>query len=204
MEKQPHREKFEELLSKHKEGKDALIGEAHDEALDIKKKVDTHQKEIDELTGQKEIIEHVIDCDAPPFVPDGCEVEVHNKGGQLKFDASQVELYLSAAQKNGIEGNKLHEKLAGGLVLNANVLDYLLANPHLIPEEWKVKEIFFWGTVYRTPRVRDSYGKSVSDGNEGVRCLYESGDRWGWKWGYPWLGIWNDSRPAATLRVRAS
>ena len=36
-------------------------------------------------------------------------------------------------------------------VLNSNVLDYLLANPHYIPEEWKAPTfgmVFFWGTIY--------------------------------------------------------
>jgi len=33
--------------------------------------------------------------------------------------------------------------------MNANVLDYLLAHPELIPEDWKNKYVFFWGTIYR-------------------------------------------------------
>jgi hypothetical protein len=134
-------------------------------------------------------MEHVIDCDASPFVPDGWKVEEHQKGGQLKFDASQIELYLSATQKKGsIEGNKLRKELAGKPVLNANVLDYLLANPHLIPEEWKGKYVFFWGTVYR-----DSGGRLC------VRFLYWHDD--GWDWGR-WGGrSWVSDDPAA---LRAS
>jgi hypothetical protein len=67
-------------------------------------------------------------------------------------------------------------------VMNANVLDYLLANPDLIPEEWKKDEkgntryIFFWGTVYRR-----------SNGNLCVRCLYW--DDSGWYWSLRWLVI---------------
>lgn len=130
------------------------------------------------LRGTHEIkgIEHVIDCDAAPFIPSGWKVEEHQKGGNIKFDASKVELYLSKKQKNGsIEGNKLREELKGKKVLNANVLDYLLANPKAIPEEWKKDEkgntryIFFWGTIYR-----DSGGRFF------VRYLSWDGGQWDW------------------------
>ncbi|MFA6519805.1 MAG: hypothetical protein WCT41_03235 [Candidatus Paceibacterota bacterium] len=141
-------------------------------------------------------IEHTIDCDAAPFVPSGWKVEEHQKGGQFKFDASQVEFYLAAAQKKGsIEGNKLRKELVSKPVLNANILDYLLKNPRLIPEDWKKDEsgntryIFFWGTVYRD-----------SGGSLYVRCLYWYDD--GWYWSDRWLDYdWNVSYPAA---LRAS
>src|SRR5487761_2010406 len=75
------------------------------------------------------MMEYVIDCDVLPFEPDGLRVEEHQKGGQFKFDASQISLYLSAAQKKGsIKGKKLRKELADKPVLNANVLDYLLAH----------------------------------------------------------------------------
>ena len=140
---------------------------------------------------EMKLIKHVIDCDANPFVPDGWKVEEHQKGGQLVWDASKVQLYLSDGQKNGkvIEGNKLRKELAGKPVLNANVLDHLLANPHLIPEEWKGKVIFFWGTIYCS-----------SDGRLYVRCLYCFGDRWDLSCN--WLGFgWHDDDPVA---LRAS
>lgn len=136
-------------------------------------------------------IEHIIDCDADPFIPDGWKVEEHQKGGQFKFDASQIELFLAEGQQNGkaLEGNKLRKELAGKPVLNANLLDYLLAHPHLIPEEWKGKYVFFWGTIYRD-----------SDGYLCVRCLRWNGDRWDWD--YHWLGYgWLDDNLAA---LRAS
>ncbi len=136
------------------------------------------------------LVEHVIDCDASPFVPDGWKVEEHQKGGQFKFDASQIELHLSAAQKKGsIEGNKLRRELVSKPVLNANVLDYLLTHTELIPEDWKGKAIFFWGTIYRG-----------SSGLLYVRFLCWSGGRWGWN--DCWLDYdWGDSYPAA---LRAS
>jgi hypothetical protein len=133
------------------------------------------------------IKQSTIDCDADPFVPNGWKVEEHRKGGQLKWDASQVALYLSEGQQDGkvIEGNKLRKELADKPVYNANVLDHLLANPDLIPEEWKGKSVFFWGTVYRR-----------SDDNLYVRYLCWDGGRW--RWGNRWrVSGWRDNHPAA-------
>ena len=149
--------------------------------------------------------EHVIDCDADPFNPwakEGWVID-EQKGGQYKWDALNPPLlYLDEKEQRGgksIEGKKLRKKLAKDLVkgalLNANVLDYLLKYPHLIPEEWKKDEkgqtryIFFWGTVYR-----------YSDGDLCVRDLYWDGGRW--LWSSRWLDDdWNDNNPAA---LRAS
>jgi len=138
-----------------------------------------------------------IDCDADPFVPDGWKVEEHKKDGQFVFDPSKVEFYLSDGQKGDkyIVGNKLRKELADKPVMNANVLDFLLANPGLIPEDWKKDErrntryIFFWGTVYR-----HSVGRLC------VRYLCWDGG-W-WLWSYDWLDRdWNGRNPAL---IRAS
>jgi hypothetical protein len=130
--------------------------------------------------------EHLIDLDADPFTPNGWKVEEHQKGGQFKWDASKVALYLSKKQQHGvIEGNKLREELKGKPVYNANLLDYLLKNPHLIPEKWKGKYVFFWGTVYRD-----------SGGSLCVRDLFWGGG--GWSWSGRWLDRgWFDDDPAA-------
>lgn len=139
--------------------------------------------------GHAEIVipEYVIDCDADPFVPDGWSVEKHRRSGAFKWNAEGVTLYLDKGQKNGkwIEGNKIRKELADKPVLNANVLDYLLAHPHLIPEEWKGKAVFFWGTIYRD-----------RDGSLYVRYLGWDGGRW--YWNANWLGNgWGDGNPAA-------
>ena len=132
---------------------------------------------------------HIIDCDADSFIPDGWKVEEHKKGGQFEWDATKVTLYLDDGQKKNkyIKGEKLREKLVDQPLLNANVLDHLLAHPDLIPEEWKSKDIFFWGTIY-----------SRSGGGPCVRYL-----RWGggkWRWDYYWLGHdWGGNDPAAVL-----
>lgn len=120
--------------------------------------------------------EHVIDLDADPRIPyEGWKVEEHKKGGQFKWDASKVQLFLHSKQQGGsIEGNKLRKELANQPVYNANLLDYLLDNPHLIPEEWKGKAVCFWGTIYRG-----------SDGSLCVRDLVWGGGRW--RQGSDWL-----------------
>ncbi len=129
----------------------------------------------------------VIDCDADPFVPSGWKMEEHKKGGQFVFNPAKVKLHFSPNQQDGkvIEGNKLRKELTNKPVLNACVLDYLLAHPELIPEEWKGEYVFFWGTIYR-----DSYGDLY------VRCLYFRDG--GWDWRCHWLDFdWRGGRPAA-------
>ena len=155
----------------------------------------------DVLLGRAEIKprEHIIDCDTPVFIPDGWEVlpeaeQLPNRvKGKFAWNPKEVTLHLANGQKNGkwIEGNKLRKELVKQPVYTAHLLDYLLVteNQHLIPEEWKGKWIFFWGTIYRD-----------RDGNLCVRCLSWRGDRW--SWGYRWLdNDWDGGYPAA---VRAS
>ena len=144
------------------------------------------------------MVPDLIDCDADPFNPwanEGFTVEEHQRGGRWKFDPKQVEFYLSSSQKGGsryIEGNKLRKELKDKniSVFNANVLDYLLKNPHFIPDEWRKDAhsntlyIFFWGTVYRR-----------RDGRLCVRCLYWGGTKW--TWSLDWLGRGWRYNPAA-------
>ncbi len=138
---------------------------------------------------------YVIDGDAPPFVPRGWKVKEHKKNGKVVLDFSKITLHLSPNQQEGrsIEGNELSKELVSYLVHNANVLDYLLAHPELIPEDWKrdsegnLRYIFFWGTKYH-----DSGGYPV------VRCLYWFGGVW--CWGDFWLDFrWRGYAPAAAL-----
>ena len=145
------------------------------------------------LMGTAEVVvkTHTIDCDAHPYVPDGWSIRKEDQlkssvSGQLVWSLDKVELHTCPEQEKGtIKGDKLRKKLEGQPVLNANVLDYLLANPQLIPEQWKGKYVFFWGTIYRY-----SYGFLY------VRFLYWRGD--GWLWNYRWLGnYFYDYLPAA-------
>lgn len=125
---------------------------------------------------------HVIDCDSPVFVLGGWEVlsdseQLPNRvRGKIVFDPKKTLLFLSEKQKTDfILGHDLRKELADKSVLGANVLDYLLAHTELIPEEWKGKSVFFWGTIYRG-----------SDGGLCVRYLDRRGSRWDWR--YRWLG----------------
>lgn len=132
---------------------------------------------------------HEIDCDAEPFTPHGWKVAEHKPGGKLEWDPQKVQLYYSKDQEKclPIEGTQLREELNGKAVLNANVLDYLLNHPDEIPESWKGKAVFFWGTIYRR-------ADSVLE----VRCLCWNGTRWDWGY-YPLEHKWDFSNPAAVL-----
>ena len=140
--------------------------------------------------------EHLIDCDTAPFIPQNWQVEEHQKGGFFKWNSAEVKFYLSEPQRQDkvIEGNKLRQELADKPVLNANVLDYLLAHPHLIPEEWKrdekgcVRGILFLGTTYRGPSNRLF-----------VRLLYWNNREWIWTG--CWLGSDLSEYGLAALRV---
>ena len=139
----------------------------------------------------------VINCDATPRSLEGLEVDAHQHGGEYAFDASHVELHLNDGQRHDrcIRGDKLHKRLSERLVLNANVLDHLLDNPNLIPDEWRLDErgcirnIVFWGTIYRD-RSDDRY----------VRYLYWREN--GWDSGAAWLGFDFDRSYPAALHVR--
>jgi hypothetical protein len=120
--------------------------------------------------------EQTVDLDVDPFVPDGWRLVEHKKGGKFEWNSSNLKLYVSPNQqgKSGIGGNQLREELKGKSPYNANLLDYLLENPDLVPEQWKGKFVYFWGTVYQ-----DTGDKTC------VRCLCRH--RGEWRWHYGWL-----------------
>lgn len=111
---------------------------------------------------------YIIDCNAAPDTPFDWEVVEHKNGGQLEWPTEKIELWISEEQiVSPIEGNKLRKKLEGQKVMNACVLDFLLKNPELIPDEWKRKVVFFWGTIYRD---QESFLHA--------RCIYWKDDKW--------------------------
>lgn len=119
-----------------------------------------------------------------PLIPyEGWKVDYHN--GITNFDPQTLSLHLEPEQeKKYIKGHILAERLKDK-ALNASVLDYLLENPKLIPDEWKGKWVYFWGTIYRN-----------SGGDLYVRCLdWDDGQ---WQSNYHWLDDgWNSGNPAA-------
>lgn len=148
-------------------------------------KVDYTKPVLKAKTRQQKSSPLVVDLDAEPFVPDGWKVEEHTKGGQFSFDTSKVKFHFDDGQKNDkyIQGHKLRTQLKDVSVMNANLLDWYLAHPEHIPEDWKGKAVFFWGTVYRR-----------RDGNSCVRFLCWNGGQWFWN--ARWLGNdWNGFNP---------
>ncbi|MBI2023291.1 hypothetical protein HYT01_01860 [Candidatus Giovannonibacteria bacterium] len=143
---------------------------------------------------------------APKLPFNGAEVEqnvgegwaiLEKRTEGLYVNGEKMVLYLSKRQKNGkqLKGFELREELTGKPVLNASVLDALLANTHLIPEDWKRDEngnaiyIFFWASIFR------GLGGCFC-----VRCLCFCGVRWYSH--YDWLNYgWYGDVPAA---LRAS
>lgn len=142
------------------------------------------------------IPEHIIDCNAAPRVPNDWKVIEHVKGGMWKWNPAAIDFYVDPSQKKRQKdeyvftgGEQLHEVLKKMTLLNANVLDFLVANPHLIPDEWYEREpINFWGTVYC-----DSSGPLV-------RCLYYWGSKWESRYGWIKFACGGTS-PAAVLRA---
>lgn len=145
-------------------------------------------------------IEHLIDLDADPFIPEGLEVRNHQKGGIFKWNPNDVKLCLSESteeERGSIHGNVLHVELIGKPVFNACLLDYLICHQYLIPENWKndenghARQIFFWGTTYQN---------SKGYAHTGVRFLFWSGSIWRCcyiDFDEDWYGL----NPAAALRA---
>ncbi len=151
--------------------------------------------------GRATLIE--VNLDAPPMLPfEGAKVdsivgtgtrtgwvEVERRGKNLYINKKKVVLYLSERQQNGqaIRGHELREELTGKPVLHPNILGALFEHPHLIPEVWKGKLVYFWAVIF-----------SDRDGGLYVRYLY--GDGASWSSGDRWLdGGWGGRGPAASL-----
>lgn len=95
---------------------------------------------------------YYIDCDADPAVPEGCGVKGHKRSGRLFWDSKrQGDALLLPSDRDGdrtfVVGDVM-EKVQYLPVLNANVLDSLLAGHHPTPERWDGKQIYFPGTLY--------------------------------------------------------
>ena len=144
-----------------------------------------------------------VDLESSPRLPfAGAEVEQHiGVGGailQKRADGlyrndRKVVFRLSERQKGSkvAKGYELRDELIGKPVLNANELDALYDNPHLLPEDWKKDEkgnirfVFLLGTIYCS-----------LDGRLCARCIYFDGRSWNLD--YRWLGrVWNGDDSAA-------
>lgn len=129
----------------------------------------------------------IINLDAAPFEPDGLYAIRHQAGGQFDFDPQRVNCYLSPQQCESslIKGVDLLTQLEGQNCFNTNMLDWYLNNTQHIPEDFKGKIVFFWGTVYCQ---RDE---------EYVRCLLWDND----KWRSSQSSVWNSWGPNAPALI---
>jgi hypothetical protein len=128
---------------------------------------------------------HMIDCDTKPeFL--GKTVAEHQKGGMWNFDPDKITLRKVEKQIAGddILARHVYKEIACLPVLNSNVLDYLLQHQEIIPDDWKDKYIFFWGTIYRNSNECSQFENSW-DFNDAtykrqlfVRCLFMEKDGW--------------------------
>lgn len=117
-------------------------------------------------------------------------VKVEKRNDELYVNGHRVILYLSEHQGIGnmVLGYEIRKDLLNKPVLHPNIMDALVENPHLIPENWKKGLfVFFWGAVFN-----NAHGRLC------VRDLNFNGERW--CQGYDWLGgVWSELDPAAAL-----
>lgn len=142
---------------------DALeaVGYTPDDITKMRSDTERLKQFKDVLKGQSEItkVKHIIDLDADPYLSDGdndetgWEVEIHTQGGQFEWDLSRIKLFTSLGSVPGkskyVNSYNLYKKVKEKPVFNLNMLDYLLECQKLIPDAWKGKAIFFWGTILR-------------------------------------------------------
>ena len=120
-----------------------------------------------------------------PYNPTSFEVESDN--GNFVKDVKKIKLHFEPEQRESYIGGEILAKRMKDKGMNSNTLKYLLDNQKEIPEEWKGKYIYFFGTILRR-----------SDGNRYVLYLCWRGGEWDWLYG--WLGhVWRAGRPSAVL-----
>ncbi len=151
----------------------------------------------------------VIDLDQPLLTGinhGGCnwKISKFKKNGQFELDFEKLGLYRIPAQVRGksMQGYDLYNLLQDEPIVNANLLDFLLRHPHLIPDEWVSKWVYFWGTVYYI-KYKDNEGIEKTD--YVVRCLTTTVDSNGNKIAHSkcenLVDGWNENEPAVMLVV---
>ena len=148
----------------------------------------------------------LIDLQAEPYLPKSEEwiIEEHLGYWSLdlfKFKASEIILYPGPNDRFAA-GDDLRRELSRSnkLILNGNVLDWLLANQDYIPEDWKGKYVHFLGTIYCRLGYRFSEAYQSEDALY-VRSLYWGGSKF--CDGDSWLGRkFNTSNPIALVNKK--
>jgi len=94
-------------------------------------------------------VDNVIHLDADPVLREGWSVVEHRRHNSCTWGSLKLGLYIPDQQKSfTVVGTKLRDLMKDQAVFNANLLDFLLARPGFIPDEWKHKCIYFWGTIF--------------------------------------------------------
>jgi hypothetical protein len=124
-----------------------------------------------------EMIRYVVNLAEDPYCPEGWEVIYHNPGpSNFECTPDSFRLHLSPNQQDckWIEGwDLLWVLVARGPRVNANMIDFWLANPDTFPKDWEVA--YAWDTLYLDP-----------SGYVCVRCVYRHGGELNSSWS--WLG----------------
>ena len=123
----------------------------------------------------------IVNLDKSPSMPQPLgkySIEEHRRCGNFYFSLSNISLLLvnqwpawegkHCLPKKDITGHVLRKELARFRALNATLLDFLLRNQALIPEDWKSIRVCFWGTIYRANKDKRLF----------VKCLYFHYGRW--------------------------
>jgi hypothetical protein len=124
-----------------------LINASEKEIISYCELLTTFQKLNDKFS------EFSINTSAKPYIPNGSTLVEHRKSGFWEFAANKIELFNPTVLSDDflfkIRPELSFNNVDNKIVLNANVLDYLMEHQELIPKEWKhYGEINFLGTVY--------------------------------------------------------
>jgi hypothetical protein len=106
-------------------------------------------------------------------------VSVENRDGDLYVDNRKIELIATQDQRCGSIGRNVLSELEGRQLLHPNIIDALLQNTHLIPENWKPTK-----KLHRT-NIFFSAVQFSSHGRQGyIRLLYWHEGSWcnAFKW----------------------
>ena len=141
----------------------------------------------------KLIIDRTKPFDPGAFIGEGWSIEEQDDRSlaftEIDLTKVRLEHMLQPIDQGRVKGEEKLKRLkaASHVRLDAAVLKAFLINPHLIPDRWKGKRVYFDGTILRSPSV-----------SRYVLCLYWDGSQWDWF--YDGLDYyWNDSDPSAVL-----
>jgi hypothetical protein len=133
-----------------------------------------------------------INCNVEPYIPSDSYLVEHRSGGIFTWDmeAQKSALWIHQEQREeeGVCAARLVTKLLTTVpVLNANVLDHLIENPHAIPKEWEPLTVSFPGTIYARRVGHTKY----------VRGLHYSRGRWTDCRMFLYYNRWGQNKPLA-------